>query len=302
MKKIHFLALLIFPVSCSIRQAKEQPLDLAVYNAEIEIWHQKRIEELKGPKGWLNLAGLFWLADGPNTFGSDSSNDVVFPREKIPARGGIITVRHDVVTIDPAPGVTITSAGKPVSHAIIFHQDSATTPLLEYGKLQWFIIKRDTKFGVRLRDFASDALQKFERIDRYPVDVAWRIVAAFRKSEPNKTVDITNVLGQTSPEPLLGTLVFSINGKEHSLDAFEGDDGGYFIIFGDATNARITYGAGRYLAVQKEDETGKTIIDFNKAYNPPCAFTAFATCPLPPKQDVLNIEITAGEKNYGNHH
>ncbi len=278
-------------------------IDPVAYKTEIDTWHEKRVTELKGPKGWLNIAGLYWLKEGINTFGSDPGNSIVFPEGTIPARAGFFMLKQNKVSLETAKDVEITSRGKSVKQLIAFNPDSArSAPAMNYGSLEWFVIKRDDKFGVRLRDFKNPELEKFSGIERFPVDTAWRIEATFEKADTLKTIPITNVLGQTTPQPSPGTLVFQVNGTTYRLDAL--DEGGdeYFIIVGDETNTRTTYGAGRYLYVARPDAEGKTIVDFNKAYNPPCAFTAFATCPLPPKQNILSVAITAGEKNYGTHH
>jgi uncharacterized protein (DUF1684 family) len=302
MKKTYLFVLCFIFVTCSPGKRTEPALDLAAYKLEIDSWHAKRVEELKGPKGWLNLAGLFWLNNGINTLGSAESSNIIFPSGKIPARAGFYLVMEPIVTFEAAPGVNIQSKGTTVKKMIAFHPDSAKAPILEYGSLQWFVIKRDNKYGIRLRDFENPAVQAFKGIDRYPVDAAWRIMATFEKADASRRIPVTNVLGQTTLQESPGTLIFSIQGKEYHLDAL--DEGGdeYFMIFGDATNARETYGAGRYLYVKRPDVDGKTIIDFNKGYNPPCAFTAFATCPLPPKQNVMDVDITAGEKNYEGRH
>lgn len=275
-------------------------MDRAAYEMEINSWHEKRVTSLKGPQGWLNVAGLFWLKEGINTFGSDSRNDIVFPDGKIAGKAGYFLLKQGIVTVDIGPGVDVLSKEERVSHLILFHPDSSTNPTLQAGALQWFIIKRDSKYGVRLRDLESAELKKFTGIERYEIEPSWRATARFEKTE-GRTIPITNVLGQTTDQSSPGTLVFNLHGKELKLDAL--DEGGdeYFIIFGDATNAKGTYGAGRYLYVKKPDPSGKTVIDFNKAYNPPCAFTAFATCPLPPKQNILPIAVSAGEKNYESH-
>ncbi len=292
------LAILLFITACSPGKRTGPPIDLVAYKADIETWHASRVEELKGPNGYLNLAGLYWLNDGINTVGSDPSNTVVFPEGKVPDRMGYFLLKDQMVMFESAPDVTVTNAGSAVRRLIAFHPDSTKAPAMEFGTLQWFVIKRDNKFGVRLRDFENSALTEFKGIDRYAVDPAWRLEADFTTPDSTRRIPITNVLGQTTLQESPGILSFTINDRVYTLDALDegGDD--YFMIFGDPTNARETYGAGRYLYVKKPGPDGKTIIDFNKAYNPPCAFTAFATCPLPPKQNVLDVEVTAGEKNY----
>lgn len=301
MIKFYFV-ILLFITACSPGKRTEPPIDLEAYHAEIENWHANRVEELKGPKGYLNLAGLFWLNDGINTVGSNPANTIVFPEGKAPERMGYFLLRDKAVMFEAAPDVTVTSAGKAVKRLVVFRPDSAKAPVLEFGSLQWFVIRRDNKFGVRLRDFDNTALKEFRGIERYPVDASWRLEASFTTPDSTRKIPITNVLGQTTLQVSPGVMSFSIGGKTYTLDALDegGDD--YFMIFGDPTNARETYGAGRYLYVKKPGPDGKTVIDFNKAYNPPCAFTAFATCPLPPKQNIVDVEVRAGEKNYASGH
>lgn len=302
MKNSHLTILWLVLTACSPGKRSEPPIDLAAYNQEIETWHSNRVEELKGPKGYLNLAGLLWLNDGINTVGSGPSNSIVFPEGKAPERVGFYLLRDNSVTFESAPDAKITSNGKPVKKLVAFHPDSASkAPAMNYGSLEWFVIKRDNKFGVRLRDFENPALLEFKGIERYPVDAAWRLEATFSTTDSSRRIPITNVLGQTTLQESPGTLTFFIAEKQYQLDVLDegGDD--YFMIFGDPTNARETYGAGRYLYVKKPGKDGRTIIDFNKAYNPPCAFTSFATCPLPPKQNILDVEVNVGEKNYGAH-
>lgn len=299
--KVVFAAVII--LSCAQKKGAETSIDPVVYKLEIDAWHEKRVDELKGPKGWLNLAGLFWLKEGINTFGGGQENDIVFPEGKISDRAGFLVLKQGVVTLSTAPGTSIVCDGQPVkTNTIVFHPDSAKAAIQEFGSLQWFTIKRDNKVGVRLRDFKSPELEKFKGIERYPASAIWRLQATFEKADSLRTIDITNILGQTTPERSPGTLVFTIDGMEYRLDALDEGDEEWFMIFGDLTNTKETYGAGRYLYVKRSGGDGKTIIDFNKSYNPPCAFTTFATCPLPPKQNILNIPVTAGEKNYMMHH
>jgi uncharacterized protein (DUF1684 family) len=183
---------------------------------------------------------------------------------------------------------------------VIFDKDSARQPVVSSGHLRWTIIQRGEKIGIRLRDLESPLVTQFKDIDRFPVDTAWRIQAALQPQGQTPTIAITNILGQTNQQPSPGKLVFSVGNKQYTLDALEeGDE--LFIIFGDETSGKTTYPSGRFLAVKKPDANGLTTIDFNRAYNPPCAFTSFATCPLPPRQNILPFAVTAGEKNYGHH-
>ena len=285
--------------SCSTK--KDGHLDSVEYKKEIDAWHAQRVEvDLKGDHGWLNLAGLFWLKEGFNTFGSDSSNDLIFPINRIAANAGTFVLQQGKVTIQVEPGVKVTQDTVDVSELLVF-ESGMRPPVLRHGALEWTVIERNGKYGVRLRDLESEAVKHFTGVNRFPVDPSWRIEGHFEKYEDSRSIEVTNVLGQTYSQPCPGALVFEIEGKEFRLDAIDegGDD--YFIIFGDRTNATETYPSGRYMYVSPPDERGTVIIDFNKSYNPPCAFTEYATCPLPPRQNVLDVSVLAGEKNYENH-
>lgn len=270
--------------------------DDTIYIKALKAWHQKRIESLKSENGWLNLAGLFWLEEGQNTFGTDENNKIVFPKGN--AKMGSFTLNKGEVTIDIDPKVEVLADNERVSKLKIF--PSEKTIVLKNGSLRWFIIKRGDKYGIRLRDLESDELKHFTEIETYPIDTNWRIKAKFEPASVGKTIDITDVLGQVTPQPSPGTLVFNKNGQTYRLDVLDDGDE-FFILLADETSAKETYGGGRFLYTNKPDADGNVELDFNKAINPPCAFTMFATCPLPPKQNRLSIVITAGEKNYGIH-
>ncbi|MBX2944986.1 MAG: DUF1684 domain-containing protein [Cyclobacteriaceae bacterium] len=299
--KINFLFLftaLVAGCTSSVRQDKS--FDTEAYLEEIIQWQQKRNAYQVSEEGWVNLAGLFWLKDGINTFGSGKSNDFVFPEGKIPERAGFLLLKQGVVMLETTDGLMISVNGKPTSSGVIFHPDSSRN-IMEYGSLRWFVIKRDDKIGIRLRDLDHPNLKAFSGIDCFDIDPAWRVEGRVEWADSSRTIEITNVLGQTLQQRSVGTLVFTWQGNEYRLDAL--DEGGdeFFVIFGDETNARETYGAGRYMYVPVPVSGDNVIIDFNKSYNPPCAFTEFATCPLPPKQNILPFAVPVGEKNYRDH-
>ncbi len=283
-------------VQCS--QQAEQRFDEVKYREEIEDWHSRRVNSLKSPTGWLNLAGLYWLKVGINTFGSDPVNDFVFPSGTVPARAGSFLLRNSSVTMELTPDVEVTLDSVPVRSAVIYYADSAYYPVLRHGSLQWFIIRRDNALGLRLRDIESKAVQEFKGIERFPVNPEWRLQARLEVPAVPRTLSITNIVGQTYQQASPGTAVFEVNGEEYRLNALDGGPEELYLIYGDATNGTLTYPSGRYLYIPRPDSTGRTVIDFNKAYNPPCAFTDFATCPLPPEQNVLPIEVRAGELEY----
>jgi hypothetical protein len=269
------------------------------YLDEIQRWHQKRLESLKSPTGWLNLAGLFWLEEGENTVGADSSNTIIFPKDKAPAFAGVFILQNGVVTFQARPGVDVMHNDSAVT-SILMRNDTQNHPTkLALGVLSWTIIKRGGQYGVRLRDHEHPLLKEFDGIETFPIDSTWRLEATFAPNHPPKMIEIPTILNTIDAEPSPGALVFNLKGKTYRLDATgEMTDKELFVIFADRTNGKETYGAGRFLYVPTPGASGKTIIDFNKAYNPPCAFTEYATCPLPPEQNKLAVRITAGEKNY----
>lgn len=268
-----------------------------LYEEEIKAWHNQRIENLKKENGWLNLAGLFWLEEGRNTFGSGSGNNIIFPKGKSEQMLGTLILNKGEVFIETTSDKAVFNDEEAVTELKIFPAEKPI--ILKHKSLRWFIIKRGDKYGVRLRDLESPFLKEFTGISTFPINEKWKIKARLIKEE-NKQIPILDVLGQTSMQDSPGKLVFSIDGKAYSLDALaEGDN--LFIIFADKTNKKETYGAGRFVYTGLPDKNGEVYLDLNKSVNPPCAFTPYATCPLPPKQNTLPVAIYAGEKNYENH-
>ncbi len=269
------------------------------YIASINTWHQKRIANLKKENGWLNLAGLFWLHGGENKFGTGLDNDIVFPKGTSPGVIGSFYLYNGAVTVKINPGISVTCAGKPVKEMEMNNDLSGSPDVLSLGYLRWFVIKRGKDlYGVRLRNLNASLVKDFKGIDTYPVNEDWRLTATLIPYNPPKIISVPSIIGTTEQDTVPGSLEFVLKGNTYRLDPLE-EDGQLFIIFADETSGQETYGAGRFLYTSKPDSAGKVIIDFNKAYNPPCAFTKFATCPLPPKQNYLHLKVTAGEKKYG---
>jgi uncharacterized protein len=264
------------------------------YEKEIMEWRKGRVEELKNENGWLNLAGLFWLKEGENSFGSDISNDIIFPNGKAKPFMGKFVLANGVVTFSSLlkNQILINNIGS--QEAQLF--PSEENKVSSFGSLRWFVIKRGQKYGVRLRDLESEFLQEFKGISYFDIDPSWRVKAKYEKTV-GQTIGILDVTGQTNQLESPGKVTFSRKGKLYSMHAIaEGEQ--LFFVFGDKTNKISTYGAGRFLYAPMPKESGEIFLDFNKAHNPPCAFTPFATCPLPPEQNMLDLEVTAGEKNY----
>lgn len=265
------------------------------HQQEITEWTKKRIDFLRSPAGWLNLEGLFWLHPGRNYFGSGSQNDLVYKHPSMPEVAGYFEWVDGTVTWTSQPGVSITVRDSLVSRLMVY-EEGRPTPLLSLQTLRWNLIKREEKMGVRLRDLTGAGVRDFRGIERYPTDLSWRVTAKL-EAAPQANIFITNVLGQTNAQQSPGKLVFNFQGKTYRLDALQ-EENELFIIFADATNGKTTYPSGRFLYAALPDEKGNTVLDFNKAFNPPCAFSPYATCPLPPPQNRLPIAVRAGEKDY----
>lgn len=266
------------------------------FQQDMNEWKQKRINALKDANGWLNLTGLYWLKPGKNNFGSDDSNELVYQHPEMPKNAGYFNLENHQVNWVSAENVKTKIKDSLITEALLYEDEKHSAPLLALGNLRWNIIQREDKIGIRLRDLNSPVVKSFKGCERYKDDIAWRLNARFEKKTENKLA-ITNVLGQTNEQASPGKLIFTIAGKEFQLDALvEGNE--LFILFGDGTNGKGTYPAGRFLYADMPDANGNTIIDFNKAFNPPCAFTIYATCPLPPRQNILPIAINAGEKDH----
>jgi len=272
-------------------------IDDSDYEKEIKSWHQNRIEGLKKENGWLNLAGLFWLEEGRNSFGGNTDNKIVFPKERSKAFLGDIILSKGEVFVETKADVNVFNENEKIEKLKLFPAEKSI--ILNHNTLSWFVIKRGERFAIRLRDLESPFLKEFHGIETFQIDPKWKLKAKFVPTE-GKKIAILDITGKTSQQDSPGVLIFTIAGKEYKLDALgEGEE--LFVIFGDKTNKKETYGAGRFVYTAKPDADGFIYLDFNKAHNPPCAFTPYATCPLPPKQNLLPIEIKAGEKNYGNH-
>ncbi|MFL6262575.1 MAG: DUF1684 domain-containing protein [Thermoanaerobaculia bacterium] len=282
--------------------ATTAPPDPAAYRKEVETWRAKRVEGLKKEDGWLTLVGLYWLKPGENRFGSDPGNPVILPQGKAPGVAGSLNLEGGTVRVNVQPGVGLTADGKPVTPGMTVSPDASGKPtVLQLGSLSFFVIKRGDRLGVRIKDKTSPMLASFKGIDEFPIRPEWRIVARFEPYK-DKKIPIANIIGQVSDEKSPGAVVFDWQGKTYRIDALEGgDDGSLFLVFGDQTNGKETYGAGRFLDADPPKD-GKVVVDFNTAYNPPCAFTAFATCPLPPAQNKLAVRVEAGEKKFAGGH
>jgi len=284
-KLISLAILFIIILAASGCSEKEpEPKGTPEYIAEIDQWHQKRIERLKDESGWLTLVGLYWLKEGDNIFGSDKNNDIVFP-ENAPQYIGLVS----------------SNEGKPIKEIKLKHDLTGNPTILDLGSLRWYIIKRGDRYGIRLRDINVPLRNKFNGIERFPVNEDWKINASFEAFDPPKVISLPTQMGTVVEEPSPGAVVFEKDGQTYRIDAVDTGKR-LWLIFADETSGKETYGAGRYLYIDKPDSTGNTVVDFNLAYNPPCVFTKYATCSFPPKQNLLKLRITAGEKMWEENH
>ena len=271
------------------------------YESQIEAWRAQRVERLKAPNGWLSLIGLHWLKEGKNTVGADKGNDIVLAAG--PAKLGTITLTKGKATIDLVTGTGATVDGKGQKTAVLLDDTSEKPTTVAFGSASFYVIDRNGKKGLRVKDSNAQTRTHFVGIDYYPIDPKWRVEAKWVEYKPPHTLEIPNVLGQIDKMPVPGKAVFERDGKKYELLPVleETDAKELWFIFADKTSAKETYGGGRFLYADMPKD-GKVIIDFNKAYNPPCAFTPHATCPLAPPENRLAIPVTAGEKKYRGGH
>jgi uncharacterized protein (DUF1684 family) len=297
------LGTIIFAAGCRRETTSTAPpkvIDPAVHKSETEKWQSDRLASLTKEDGWLTLIGLFWLNEGENKFGSFRENPVVLPRYKAPPIAGSLWLENGRVRIEARPGVEITADGNPVSTLELKADiDDGGPTILKLGSLIINVVKRGDRLGVRVKDSESVARSEFKGLEYFPIDPKWRLEARFEPYQPAKKIPITNVLGMTDEETSPGAIAFDFGGRIYRIDPIiEKGEKDLFVMIADGTTGKESYGAGRYLYVSPPDAAGKMVIDFNKAYNPPCAFTNYATCPLPPKQNRLPFRIEAGEKKY----
>jgi uncharacterized protein (DUF1684 family) len=269
------------------------------YRDEIASWRKNQETELTQEQGWLSLVGLYWLREGDNLIGSAPSNAVVLPASAPAIYGNLRCTDAKVTLVVPqAPGspqprgAVIT---EPTGFAAqLLQPDSSGAPTkVKIGTTTFIVIRRGARTGVRIWDSSSKARTDFKGRTWYPVRPAYRIVANWTPYSQPKSLSIKNVLGDTSPAANPGYVTFKLSGKTYRLEA-QGQGSGLFFNFHDLTSGAATYAAGRFLDADMPKD-GKVILDFNKATSPPCAFTAYATCPLPPTANMLNVAVLAGE-------
>jgi uncharacterized protein (DUF1684 family) len=302
-------ALCAVSLTTGLATASAQPgalsgADLAQERQNVEQWKAKRLASLTSETGWLTLTGLFWLKPGDNTFGRAQSTALSLDNPALAGEAGSFVVAGNKVRFVARTGAGITHDGEPVTDIELASDNTASPTMLRSGSLTFYLIERVGKLGIRVRDSENPHRKNFQGLTYFPSEDGWVVDARFEPYQPHRKIPIVNILGMQEDMDAPGALVFTHAGREYRLDAVLEDpaDTELFILFADGTSGKETYGAGRFMYVPLP-KNGVVRLNFNKAYNPPCAFNDFATCPLPPLQNRLaSVRIEAGEKTYTGTH
>jgi uncharacterized protein (DUF1684 family) len=300
--RVQLLVLLLFGViACSEAPPPVDPQ----YSAEIEEWRKARLARLTSDDGWLTVTGLYWLERGHNAFGSGEENPVVLPDASLPSvAGSIVFGENGVVILTSESTAKVLVNGKVISETVLKTDAEGSPDIAIAGRIQFYVIDREGRLAVRVKDPKALTRTRFEGIDHFPIDPSMRVQARLEPYESPRQVAVPTEIGTDTTYLAPGVLHFTIAGHELTLEPFLSgpENERYFLLFRDGTSGETTYGAGRFLYSSAVDDSGTTILDFNLAYNPPCAFTPHATCPLPPPQNWFQTPIEAGEKYSGTRH
>ena len=270
----------------------------AAYRKDYKKWQAELVDDLK--KNWLTLVGLFWLKDGANRVGGDHKDEVPLPEDEVPAQIGVIDFHGGKAVFTAASGAKVTSDGKPVQTIELKPDVSGKPTVLQVGEIKMLEIQRGQKYGMRVRDANSKGLKEFKGTTFFPVSGDYIVIATFVPYDKPKKVAIPTVIGEAAEMDSLGYVEFTLNGQKQHLQALSEDPSELFFIIKDQTAGKGTYPAGRFLYTEPP-KNGKVLMDFNRAHNPPCAWTPYATCPLPPKENYMTVKVEAGEKYSGHH-
>ncbi|SKB96260.1 DUF1684 domain-containing protein [Luteibacter sp. 22Crub2.1] len=272
------------------------------YTAAVEKVRASRLETLKAPAGWLSLIGLEWLQPGANRVGSAADNDIVLKAG--PAHLGVVTLDDTGnVTLEVARGSGVLVDGREVQRATLVDDggNGGKATEVRFGSANFFVIARDGKKALRVKDEKAETRTHFVGLDYFPVDPSWRVEAEWVPFDPPHEIEIGSVLGTIDKEKVPGRAVFTRDGHTYELFPIQEEPDSLFFVFADRTSGKETYGAARFLDTPLAKD-GKLVLDFNEARNPPCAFTPYATCPLAPPENRLDVRVTAGEKKYAGGH
>lgn len=303
MNRCSVLRLSAFLAACSVVtlgcgstvDREMHPLSEAAHEAEVMDWRARRHARLTEPYGWLSLVGLDFVDDGRWSVGVGADVDIRMPAG--PDHWGELVVDGDRAIFEPASDA-VSVGGRDGAAGVLTDPDDGETVWVEAGDVRFQIIERNGRLAARTRWPRAESREEFVGLEHFDFDPGWRIEAHFERHPPGTTMPVGSVLGDVTEEPNPGTAVFEVDGREFRLEAVaEEDDEELFFIFADRTTGRETYGAGRFLYAPMPED-GRTVLDFNKAYNPPCAFTEYSTCPLPPPENRLDLRVEAGELDY----
>lgn len=282
---------------------KKNTLDKPAYVREITAWQQKRASRISAEDGWISLAGLFWLKSGINTFGSDSGNAIVLPPGAPPVAGSLLLKDGKVTFVAKKNSGVKVNDSLVTRTRLLSDADTSSPQLVSLGSVNFYIIKRAERFGVRVKDKQNPARLHFAGLKFFPIDEQWKITGKYTKYDSPLQMPIATVIGTTDTFACPGEVRFTVHDTSLTLVAMaeQGSEGELYFMFSDETSGKETYGAGRQLYTSLPDSAGTVLLDFNKAINWPCAYTSFATCPIPPSKNHLNVCIEAGEMIYPGH-
>jgi uncharacterized protein (DUF1684 family) len=267
------------------------------FPADTQKWREQHETEIKAEDGWLTVSGLFWLKEGTTTIGTGEKSDIVLPAGSAPVTVGSLELKNGVVSLRVSDGVVVEVNDKAVKEYVMTFEPEKPPGQFKVGSLKLSVIKRGNRYGLRVRDKNSPARLHFKGLKWFPAREDYRVIATFTAYDEPKEIIIMNVLGDELKMKTPGTLTFTLNGQKFELRPVVEDEKKLFIIFRDLTAGKTTYPAGRFLYADLPRD-GKVVLDFNRSENPPCAFTEFATCPLPPRQNFMKTAINAGELKF----
>ena len=270
------------------------------YVDSVKSWQAEREENLQKDRSWLTVAGLYWLREGENWVGTATSNDFVLPEGSAPATVGVFKFYDRKATFHAEDGVTITRDGKPIQPKQIVELEMGEKHAIAINDLKMWLHYSGERLAIRLRDLNASYRKEFAGLDWFPVDPKFRVEAKFTPHTEEKKVEMLNILGDIEVFEAAGYVDFELQAQKVHMEPMKSREGALWLIFRDGTSGKGSYQAARFLRTEPP-ENGKVVIDFNRAYNPPCAYNPHTTCPMPTKENRLEIRIEAGEKNYKKH-
>ncbi len=281
---------------------RDEPAPDLNFLADNAIWRDERRQELLKPDGWTSLVGLHWLELKAHYIGSGSGSGIRLAAG--PPKLGMVEQRDGRIFFTPENGLSLTLDGKPLKGRVELKTDHDETPSLvgfEDGKGLLSVIRRGERSGLRVKYADAPPRLQFAGLDYWPADAGWKVVGKFVPHPPGKTLPIVDIIGTTTDAPNPGAVEFVRDGRTYRIEAMGEPGNELFLVLADRTSGHGSYPAGRFMEASGPDAQGHVVLDFNRAYSPPCAFTPFATCPLPPPENRLDLAITAGEKAYASH-